>query len=197
MPPTCASPLDPAAISRCACWADGTFTNQRGSLERSPLFTWVHRLVYVWPMSKETPTVRRATHVVLLDGSGRVLAVRFAYRGRSWWCAPARRRSGEWRDPRGRREAENCRRDGLRSRRARALDLLASARRGCLVACDVGLSRNWRFPLKSSRPPLASSGEAAGRAWYSRSPPAHRRITRRPSATLSRHEHAPLLHQRY
>jgi 8-oxo-dGTP pyrophosphatase MutT (NUDIX family) len=39
-------------------------------------------------VTEETPTVRRAARVVLLNGSGQVLLVRFAYRGRSWWSAP-------------------------------------------------------------------------------------------------------------
>ena len=39
-------------------------------------------------MTDDTPTIRRAARVVLLDETGRVLLVRFVYRGRSWWCAP-------------------------------------------------------------------------------------------------------------
>ena len=39
-------------------------------------------------MTGETPTVRRAARVVLLDGRRRVLLVRFDYGGRRWWCAP-------------------------------------------------------------------------------------------------------------
>ncbi len=39
-------------------------------------------------MTEETPTVRHAARVLLLDETGRVLLVRFAYRGRRWWCAP-------------------------------------------------------------------------------------------------------------
>ena len=39
-------------------------------------------------MTGETPTVRQAARVILLDGRGRVLLVRFDYGGRQWWCAP-------------------------------------------------------------------------------------------------------------
>jgi 8-oxo-dGTP pyrophosphatase MutT (NUDIX family) len=38
--------------------------------------------------SGEIPTVRHAARVVLLDERGRVLLVRFEYRGRSWWATP-------------------------------------------------------------------------------------------------------------
>jgi len=56
-------------------------------------------------VSEETPTVRRATRVVLLDETGRVLLVRFAYRGRSWWCAPGGGlESGETHEDAARRE---------------------------------------------------------------------------------------------
>lgn len=36
----------------------------------------------------ETPTVRHAARVVLLDENGRVLLARFEYRERAWWVAP-------------------------------------------------------------------------------------------------------------
>jgi 8-oxo-dGTP pyrophosphatase MutT (NUDIX family) len=36
----------------------------------------------------ETPTVRHAARVVLLDEALRVLLARFVYGGRSWWAAP-------------------------------------------------------------------------------------------------------------
>jgi 8-oxo-dGTP pyrophosphatase MutT (NUDIX family) len=39
-------------------------------------------------MSGETPTLRRAARVLLLDGDRRVLLVRFRYQGRSWWAVP-------------------------------------------------------------------------------------------------------------
>jgi 8-oxo-dGTP pyrophosphatase MutT (NUDIX family) len=39
-------------------------------------------------MTRETPTLRRAARVLLLDEYRRVLLVRFAYRGESWWAAP-------------------------------------------------------------------------------------------------------------
>ncbi len=39
-------------------------------------------------MTGETPTVRRAARVLLLDEDRRVLLVRFCYHGRSWWAAP-------------------------------------------------------------------------------------------------------------
>ena len=38
--------------------------------------------------SRETPTVRHAARVVLLDENGRVLLARFEYGGRAWWVAP-------------------------------------------------------------------------------------------------------------
>ena len=38
--------------------------------------------------TKETPTVRHAARVVLLDHTGRVLLARFEYLGRVWWVAP-------------------------------------------------------------------------------------------------------------
>jgi 8-oxo-dGTP pyrophosphatase MutT (NUDIX family) len=39
-------------------------------------------------MTGQTPTVRRAARVLLLDGDLRVLLVRFRYHGRIWWAAP-------------------------------------------------------------------------------------------------------------
>jgi 8-oxo-dGTP pyrophosphatase MutT (NUDIX family) len=39
-------------------------------------------------MTGETPTLRRAARVLLLDEDRRVLLVRFAYRGERWWAAP-------------------------------------------------------------------------------------------------------------
>jgi 8-oxo-dGTP pyrophosphatase MutT (NUDIX family) len=39
-------------------------------------------------MSRETPTLRRAARVLLLDEDRRLLLVKFRYRGRSWWAAP-------------------------------------------------------------------------------------------------------------
>jgi 8-oxo-dGTP pyrophosphatase MutT (NUDIX family) len=39
-------------------------------------------------MTGETPTLRRAARVLLLDEDRRVLLVRFAYRGERWWGAP-------------------------------------------------------------------------------------------------------------
>jgi 8-oxo-dGTP pyrophosphatase MutT (NUDIX family) len=39
-------------------------------------------------MSGETPTLRRAARVLLLDEARRVLLVRFRYQGRTWWAAP-------------------------------------------------------------------------------------------------------------
>jgi 8-oxo-dGTP pyrophosphatase MutT (NUDIX family) len=36
----------------------------------------------------ETPTVRHAARVVLLDEAGRVLLAKFEYRGKAWWVAP-------------------------------------------------------------------------------------------------------------
>src|SRR5829696_10080773 len=39
-------------------------------------------------MTGETPTLRRAARVLLLDEDRRVLLVRFRYQGRSWWSAP-------------------------------------------------------------------------------------------------------------
>src|SRR5688572_22272447 len=39
-------------------------------------------------MTRETPTLRRAARVLLLDEDRRVLLVRLAYRGKRWWAAP-------------------------------------------------------------------------------------------------------------
>jgi 8-oxo-dGTP pyrophosphatase MutT (NUDIX family) len=39
-------------------------------------------------MTGETPTLRRAARVLLLDENSRVLLVRFSYLGESWWAAP-------------------------------------------------------------------------------------------------------------
>src|SRR5919112_288939 len=39
-------------------------------------------------MTRETPTLRRAARVLLLDENNRVLLVRLAYRGKRWWAAP-------------------------------------------------------------------------------------------------------------
>ena len=39
-------------------------------------------------MTGETPIVRHAARVVLLDGDRRALLVKLSYRGMSWWCAP-------------------------------------------------------------------------------------------------------------
>jgi 8-oxo-dGTP pyrophosphatase MutT (NUDIX family) len=39
-------------------------------------------------MTGETPTVRLAARVILLDERGRVLLFGFDYGGRRWWCAP-------------------------------------------------------------------------------------------------------------
>lgn len=39
-------------------------------------------------MTEETPIVRQAARVVVLDETLRVLLVKLSYRGRSWWCAP-------------------------------------------------------------------------------------------------------------
>jgi 8-oxo-dGTP pyrophosphatase MutT (NUDIX family) len=39
-------------------------------------------------MTGETPTLRRAARVLLLDEDSRVLLVRLAYRGKRWWAAP-------------------------------------------------------------------------------------------------------------
>jgi 8-oxo-dGTP pyrophosphatase MutT (NUDIX family) len=39
-------------------------------------------------MTGETPTLRRAARVLLLDGDRRLLLVRFCYHGKSWWAAP-------------------------------------------------------------------------------------------------------------
>lgn len=39
-------------------------------------------------MTGETPIIRRAARVLLLDEDRRVLLVRFRYHGRSWWAAP-------------------------------------------------------------------------------------------------------------
>jgi 8-oxo-dGTP pyrophosphatase MutT (NUDIX family) len=39
-------------------------------------------------MTRETPTLRRAARVLLLDDNNRVLLVRFSYRGKRWWAAP-------------------------------------------------------------------------------------------------------------
>ena len=39
-------------------------------------------------MTEETPTLRRAARVLLLDENNRVLLVRLSYRGESWWAAP-------------------------------------------------------------------------------------------------------------
>lgn len=39
-------------------------------------------------MTGETPTLRRAARVLLLDENRRVLLVRFSYRGERWWAAP-------------------------------------------------------------------------------------------------------------
>ena len=39
-------------------------------------------------MTGETPTLRRAARVLLFDENRRVLLVRFAYHGKSWWAAP-------------------------------------------------------------------------------------------------------------
>jgi len=36
----------------------------------------------------ETPTIRHAARVVLLDEAGRVLLAKFEYRGKAWWVAP-------------------------------------------------------------------------------------------------------------
>jgi ADP-ribose pyrophosphatase YjhB (NUDIX family) len=39
-------------------------------------------------MTRETPTLRRAARVLLLDEDRRVLLVRLAYRSKRWWAAP-------------------------------------------------------------------------------------------------------------
>jgi 8-oxo-dGTP pyrophosphatase MutT (NUDIX family) len=39
-------------------------------------------------MTRETPTLRSAARVLLLDDNNRVLLVKFSYRGESWWAAP-------------------------------------------------------------------------------------------------------------
>ena len=39
-------------------------------------------------MTRETPTLRRAARVLLLDENNRVLLVRLAYRGKRWWATP-------------------------------------------------------------------------------------------------------------
>jgi 8-oxo-dGTP pyrophosphatase MutT (NUDIX family) len=39
-------------------------------------------------MTRETPTLRRAARVLLLDEDRRVLLVRLAYRRKRWWAAP-------------------------------------------------------------------------------------------------------------
>ena len=39
-------------------------------------------------MTRETPTLRGAARVLLLDENNRVLLVRLAYRGKRWWAAP-------------------------------------------------------------------------------------------------------------
>jgi 8-oxo-dGTP pyrophosphatase MutT (NUDIX family) len=39
-------------------------------------------------MTRETPTLRRAARVLLLDENNRVLLVRLAYCGKRWWAAP-------------------------------------------------------------------------------------------------------------
>ncbi len=39
-------------------------------------------------MTGETPTLRSAARVLLLDENSRVLLVRFSYLGESWWAAP-------------------------------------------------------------------------------------------------------------
>ncbi|MBA2714358.1 MAG: NUDIX domain-containing protein [Rubrobacteraceae bacterium] len=39
-------------------------------------------------MTGETPTLRKAARVLLLDEDRRVLLVRFRYRGKRWWTAP-------------------------------------------------------------------------------------------------------------
>ncbi len=46
-------------------------------------------------MTDETPTLRRASRVVLLDESDRVLLVRFEYDGRRWWATPGGALEGE------------------------------------------------------------------------------------------------------
>jgi 8-oxo-dGTP pyrophosphatase MutT (NUDIX family) len=39
-------------------------------------------------MTRESPTLRRAARVLLLDEDRRVLLVRLAYRSKRWWAAP-------------------------------------------------------------------------------------------------------------
>jgi ADP-ribose pyrophosphatase YjhB (NUDIX family) len=39
-------------------------------------------------MTRETPTLRRAARVLLLDEDRRVLLVRLGYRSKRWWAAP-------------------------------------------------------------------------------------------------------------
>ncbi|WP_166177902.1 NUDIX hydrolase [Rubrobacter tropicus] len=46
-------------------------------------------------MTDEIPTLRRASRVVLLDESDRVLLVRFEYGGRKWWATPGGGLEGE------------------------------------------------------------------------------------------------------
>ncbi len=58
-------------------------------------------------MTGETPTVRRASRVVLLDEADRVLLARFEYGGRRWWATPGGAlEGGETHEEAARREVE-------------------------------------------------------------------------------------------